>query len=485
MTINGARVFTLLRTSSMLAEMAMGRQCCSQRTELPTVRTDNTSATTNTTVYGTEMLYADYDDYLDANANANAGTNAVDPSNNDEAYDCQFESSQLTPIRSNRNPNRPCPGRPRPRNQQKKQQQQYVVMLLSILVAAMLSISIAGLHVVYMIPTNPTTTRSRTTTKLYNHYGYSQQQPMHLNFSMAYLKLPSSRKYDPHDSHEHNHHTNKHDNLINKNSHSSDNDSNDKRKYNPKSLLLLRHAKSSWDDPSLRDFDRPLSPKGRQDAKNLGKYLNNLLIRSTNDNKLVREQQQQHHEHKHHSVEQLQWLPLLPPDIIYVSPSVRTRATLDLVLRYWTALAGDGHKVIPVHFEQALYDFELDDGDSNNDDNNYNNNTTGTNTYLDFVQHLDPIYQRVMIVGHDPAMEQLEQQLAGGEHRAQAAAKSKYPPGTFCELVLDDYNSNEINESDSDNNVDNNVKAWNTIQAGQGHGKVTLFVTPKQTHLKV
>lgn len=33
-----------------------------------------------------------------------------------------------------------------------------------------------------------------------------------------------------------------------------------------KTLLLVRHAKSSWDDPSLSDFDRPLNDRGKRDA---------------------------------------------------------------------------------------------------------------------------------------------------------------------------------------------------------------------------
>jgi phosphohistidine phosphatase len=33
-----------------------------------------------------------------------------------------------------------------------------------------------------------------------------------------------------------------------------------------KSLLLVRHAKSDWDDPSLKDFDRPLNDRGKRDA---------------------------------------------------------------------------------------------------------------------------------------------------------------------------------------------------------------------------
>lgn len=36
---------------------------------------------------------------------------------------------------------------------------------------------------------------------------------------------------------------------------------------------VFRHAKSSWDDPSLDDFDRPLAPRGRKAAARMGAYL--------------------------------------------------------------------------------------------------------------------------------------------------------------------------------------------------------------------
>lgn len=40
-----------------------------------------------------------------------------------------------------------------------------------------------------------------------------------------------------------------------------------------KFILLLRHAKSSWDNPELEDFDRPLAGRGLQDAPRMGKFL--------------------------------------------------------------------------------------------------------------------------------------------------------------------------------------------------------------------
>lgn len=42
---------------------------------------------------------------------------------------------------------------------------------------------------------------------------------------------------------------------------------------NRKTLTLIRHAKSSWDDPSMRDFDRPLNERGHGAAPDMGKRL--------------------------------------------------------------------------------------------------------------------------------------------------------------------------------------------------------------------
>ena len=45
-----------------------------------------------------------------------------------------------------------------------------------------------------------------------------------------------------------------------------------------KQLLLVRHAKSSWDDPSLSDFDRPLNDRGKKDAPEMAKRLSDKKI---------------------------------------------------------------------------------------------------------------------------------------------------------------------------------------------------------------
>lgn len=45
-----------------------------------------------------------------------------------------------------------------------------------------------------------------------------------------------------------------------------------------KILVLIRHAKSSWDDPGQGDFDRPLNKRGKQDAPFMGERLKNRGI---------------------------------------------------------------------------------------------------------------------------------------------------------------------------------------------------------------
>jgi phosphohistidine phosphatase len=45
-----------------------------------------------------------------------------------------------------------------------------------------------------------------------------------------------------------------------------------------KTLLLIRHAKSGWDDPSLSDFDRPLTHRGKSDAKMMAKRIKEKSI---------------------------------------------------------------------------------------------------------------------------------------------------------------------------------------------------------------
>lgn len=47
-----------------------------------------------------------------------------------------------------------------------------------------------------------------------------------------------------------------------------------------KSLILVRHAKSSWDSPGLSDKERPLNNRGKHDAPMMGKLLNKLGLKA-------------------------------------------------------------------------------------------------------------------------------------------------------------------------------------------------------------
>ncbi|HET7928962.1 MAG TPA: histidine phosphatase family protein, partial [Actinomycetota bacterium] len=61
-------------------------------------------------------------------------------------------------------------------------------------------------------------------------------------------------------------------------------------------LLLLRHAKSSWDDPSLSDHERPLAPRGHRAAESMAEHLRSSVPH---------------------------------PDLVLCSSALRTRETLD------------------------------------------------------------------------------------------------------------------------------------------------------------
>ena len=111
-----------------------------------------------------------------------------------------------------------------------------------------------------------------------------------------------------------------------------------------KRLLLLRHAKSSWDDPSLADRDRPLAPRGRKAAQRIKAYLN-------------REQ--------------------IPVALVLCSPARRARETLELV-------APPGEVVI----EDELY------------------GATAAELLERLCRVADQV-DAVMLIGHEPAIREL------------------------------------------------------------------------------
>lgn len=140
-------------------------------------------------------------------------------------------------------------------------------------------------------------------------------------------------------------------------------------------LMLLRHAKSSWSDAETADLDRPLSPRGRRAAQAMGRY-----IASEN----------------------------LTPDLILCSPARRARET-------WKLVAGELKSAPKVVIEESIYDFG------------------NGSRLLDAVQKRAGTARRAMIVGHNPSMERLALRLAQtGDGKLKTRIERKYPTAALA-----------------------------------------------------
>ena len=125
-------------------------------------------------------------------------------------------------------------------------------------------------------------------------------------------------------------------------------------KKDTKTLLILRHAKSSWKFADLSDHDRPLSSRGKLDAPRIGK-------------KLLKEG--------------------LIPQLVISSPAVRAYSTAEKVAK---ASGYDGE----ISVESSLYG-------------------SGYTQYLNVLQTQNDQYDIIMLVGHNPHSEQLLETLTG------------------------------------------------------------------------
>jgi phosphohistidine phosphatase len=143
-----------------------------------------------------------------------------------------------------------------------------------------------------------------------------------------------------------------------------------------KRLLLLRHAKSSWDDPSLADRDRPLAPRGHKAAERMAEHL-----RSNGP----------------------------PVDLVLCSPALRTTETLEHVGRAF----GGAEMVV----EDELYgatDEEL----------------------LDRLRRVPEHADGVALIGHNPGVQDLATGLAGGGEDLERM-RTKFPTGALAVLEFD------------------------------------------------
>ena len=121
-----------------------------------------------------------------------------------------------------------------------------------------------------------------------------------------------------------------------------------------KTLLILRHAKSSWKHPELADHERPLNKRGQHDAPHLGTL---LVDRAT------------------------------APPVDFSSTAVRTRQTAE-------ALIETSHYTGKVEYLDTLYMAEPP-------------------AYLKALRALPDDLERVLLIGHNPGLEGLVQLLSG------------------------------------------------------------------------
>lgn len=146
-----------------------------------------------------------------------------------------------------------------------------------------------------------------------------------------------------------------------------------------KVLYVLRHAKSSWSDGRLADHDRPLAPRGERATYALSRYIAEAGI---------------------------------GPALVLCSTAVRARQTLDRVV----SALGD----VDVWHEDALYG-------------------ASARELVKRLRRLPPTVPSVMIVGHNPGLEDLALELVGdGEESAVARLHAKFPTGALATMVVPD-----------------------------------------------
>ena len=143
-----------------------------------------------------------------------------------------------------------------------------------------------------------------------------------------------------------------------------------------RTLYLLRHAKSSWSDPSLADEERPLAPRGRRDAKRIAAHL------------------------REHRIE---------PGLVLCSPAERTRETLELVR---PALG----QATTVRIEPDLYPGLSEE-------------------LLDLLHGVSDDTASVLLIGHNPGVQGLALRLAAAGSDLERL-REKFPTGALATLTI-------------------------------------------------
>lgn len=147
-----------------------------------------------------------------------------------------------------------------------------------------------------------------------------------------------------------------------------------------KRLSMLRHAKSGWDDPVARDFDRPLNPRGRRGAEIIGVHAKSIG---------------------------------LDIDFILASPAVRVTETLDLFL------PAAGLDAIEPHWDRRIY-------------------LASSATLFDCLKDLPDSAEHVLMSGHNPGMEDLILELVADDATSplRDEIEEKYPTAALVTIEL-------------------------------------------------
>ena len=140
-----------------------------------------------------------------------------------------------------------------------------------------------------------------------------------------------------------------------------------------KTLHLLRHAKSAWDQPGLSDRERPLNKRGRRDAPRMGEALAKMI----------------------------------EPLPVAASPARRAQLTLGRLCDGWPELSALTHRT-----EEALYTFSVDQ-------------------LLEFIRAQDDGLAALFLIGHNPALTDLVNSLGRGDYLPNL------PTAGYARLVLE------------------------------------------------
>jgi len=145
-----------------------------------------------------------------------------------------------------------------------------------------------------------------------------------------------------------------------------------------KTLTLLRHAKSGWDDPVSRDFDRPLNAKGKRAAETVGRTMRSLDLAF---------------------------------DHVVASPAVRVEQTIDGVE------SGYGRALSPA-YDRRVY-------------------LASAGSLLDVVRETADDHATLLLIGHNPGLEDLVLLLAPDEPGGlRGDVEEKYPTATLAGLTF-------------------------------------------------